>query len=209
VVDGRRATRQQKQAKTRADLLAAARRVFARRGYHAASVEEIAEEAGYSHGAVYSNFASKEDLFLALSEEYALERVRETAQPLYQDRELPENAREAADVWMRRVTDDPDTLILNLEFALHAARDPELRERYAHRAAALRLMIERALERRAEEEGIDLPLPAAELALVFRALGIGLGVERLHDPNLGRDELFGEFVALVLELITKSSREST
>ncbi|HZD71914.1 MAG TPA: helix-turn-helix domain-containing protein, partial [Actinomycetes bacterium] len=47
----------------------AARRVFARRGYHDASVEEVAEEAGFSKGAVYSNFTSKEDLFVTLLEQ--------------------------------------------------------------------------------------------------------------------------------------------
>lgn len=60
----RRLTREESQAQTRGRLLDAARTVFAGRGYHGASVEEIAEEAGYSKGAVYSNFESKEEIFL-------------------------------------------------------------------------------------------------------------------------------------------------
>lgn len=182
-------------------LLDAARHVFARRGYQAATVEEIAEQAGCSSQDVLATFPDKEEIFLALSEDFALTRVRETAEPLYQDRDLPASARGAADVWMRRVSEDPETLMLNLEFALQAARDPELRERYAQRAAAMRLMIERALERRAKDEGLELPLPVEEMALIIRALGIGLGVERLHDPNLGRDELFGEFLTILFDMI--------
>src|SRR5258708_19895226 len=75
----KRETRAEKQARTRAALLATAASVFAERGYQGASVEEIAERAGYSHGAVYSNFTGKEDLFFAVFEEYMAERARELA----------------------------------------------------------------------------------------------------------------------------------
>ena len=68
-------TRAESQVRTRDELLAAAARVFKRRGYERASVAEIAEQAGYSHGAVYSNFEGKEDLFLALYERWVAERV--------------------------------------------------------------------------------------------------------------------------------------
>ena len=74
-------------------LLDAARHVFARRGYQAATVEEIAEQAGCSSQDVLATFPDKEEIFLALSEDFALTRVRETAEPLYQDRDLPASAR--------------------------------------------------------------------------------------------------------------------
>ena len=75
----KRPSRAEKQAATRAQLIRAAASVFARRGFQAARVEEIAEEAGYSHGAVYSNFAGKEDLFLAVFEDYMTKRIEEVA----------------------------------------------------------------------------------------------------------------------------------
>ncbi len=75
-----RLTREQSKALTRERLLAAARTVFARRGFHGASVEEIAAEAGYSTGALYSNFDGKEDLFLALMEREIDEHAREIAE---------------------------------------------------------------------------------------------------------------------------------
>src|SRR6478752_2421839 len=96
----KRETRAEKQARTRAELLATAARIFARRGYNGASIEEIAEEAGYSHGAVYSNFDGKADLFLAVFEEYMAERARELAATqvdLAEDAPLEVRARALAD----------------------------------------------------------------------------------------------------------------
>jgi AcrR family transcriptional regulator len=83
----RRLSRDEQRARTRRDLLAAAATVFARNGYHATSVDMVAEAAGYTKGAVYSNFASKEELFLALIDEHldqavdTLEEIVATADP--------------------------------------------------------------------------------------------------------------------------------
>src|SRR5256885_1958970 len=73
----RRLSRQEKQAQTRVRLLRSAELVFAERGFFAASLDEIAARAGFSIGAVYSNFESKGDLFLALFEEHAAGQVRD------------------------------------------------------------------------------------------------------------------------------------
>src|SRR3984885_7184390 len=100
MVAARRLTRAEQQAQTRARLIDAAAKVFARRGFQAASVEEIAEEAGYSHGAVYSNFEGKADLFLAVFEDYMTERVGELADTqaaLAEDAPLEARARALAD----------------------------------------------------------------------------------------------------------------
>src|SRR3712207_4648784 len=102
-----RLTRAEKQAQTRDRLVDAAARVFARRGFHAASVEEIAEEAGYSHGAVYSNFSGKEELFIAVYEHRVASRVGDVT-ALVADRDAPlrDRARAAGDQWMERLTSD-------------------------------------------------------------------------------------------------------
>src|SRR6266545_5747427 len=132
-----RPTRSERQAKTRADLLAAAARVFARRGYDAASVGEIAEEAGYSHGAVYSNFEGKADLFLALYEDWVARRVAEIEAAWSREGTLAERARAAADDWMRTFANDPEPFLLRLEFTARAARDPELRRKLGTRVGAV------------------------------------------------------------------------
>jgi AcrR family transcriptional regulator len=196
-----RLTRTAKQAQTRARLIEAAASVFARRGFQAATIEEIAEEAGYSHGAVYSNFAGKEDLFLAVFEQYMSQRVEELSRAAEIGGSLAERARAGADQWMQRFAGDRDTFLLHLEFMIHAARNPHLSEQLDRRMATLRLEIERQLSSRAGRSGSALPLPAADLALILRALGIGLAVEALNQPGELDIHLYGDFVALVAAML--------
>jgi AcrR family transcriptional regulator len=203
----KRATRAEKQARTRAELLAAATRVFARRGYNGASVEEIAEEAGYSHGAVYSNFDGKADLFLAVFEEYMAERARELAATqvgLDEDAPLEVRARALADQWMERFASDRESFVLHLEFLGHADREPELAKRFGTRSAAMREAVARYISQYQEEAGAELAMPADDLALVLRALGIGLAVESLVSPDAVRDDLYGDFVELLVTFLRES-----
>ncbi|HEX4116292.1 MAG TPA: TetR/AcrR family transcriptional regulator [Solirubrobacteraceae bacterium] len=196
-----RLTRAAKQAQTRAHLVEAAASVFARRGFQSATIEEIAEEAGYSHGAVYSNFAGKEELFLAVFEQYMSQRVEEVARAAEIEGSFAERARAGADQWMQRFADDRDTFLLHLEFMIHAARNPHLSQQLGQRMAALRLEIERQLSSREALSDSALPLPAADLALILRALGIGLAVEALNQPGEINTGLYGDFVALVAGLL--------
>ena len=198
----KRETRAEKQARTRAELIAAAAKVFARRGYNGASVEEIAEEAGYSHGAVYSNFEGKADLFLAVFEDYMAERVRElaaTQAALPEDAPLEARARALADQWMDRLARDRESVVLHMEFIAHADRDPELAGRFGTRSAAMREAVAHYIAEYQEEAGVELALPADELALVLRALGIGLAVESLVSPDAVRHDLYGDFVELLVD----------
>jgi AcrR family transcriptional regulator len=202
----KRETRGERQARTRADLLAAAAKVFARRGYNGASVEEIAEEAGYSHGAVYSNFDGKADLFLAVFEDYMAQRARELAATqvvLDADAPLEVRARALADQWMERFAADRASFILHLEFLSTADRDPELARRFGTRSAAMREAVSRYISQYQEEAEVELPLPPDDLALVLRALGIGLAIEALVSPDAVREDLYGDFV----ELLVTSLRE--
>lgn len=199
----KRETRAEKQARTRAELTATAARVFAERGYRGASVEEIAERAGYSHGAVYSNFEGKAELFLAVFEEYMAERVRELAETqaaLPADAALEVRARALADQWMERLARDRESVVLHMEFIAHADREPELARRFGSRSAAMREAVARYIAQYQEEAGVELALPADELALVLRALGIGLAVESLVSPDSVRPGLYGDFVEQLVAL---------
>ncbi|HEY2141500.1 MAG TPA: TetR/AcrR family transcriptional regulator [Solirubrobacteraceae bacterium] len=197
----KRRSRAEKQAQTRTELIEAATRVFAHRGYQVATVEEIAETAGYSHGAVYSNFAGKEELFLAVFERYMAQRVQEVASATETEGSFVERSRAAADQWMQRFTEDRATFLLHLEFMIHAARNPHLSKQLGERMSALRLEIERYLTEREETAQTPLPLPAADLALILRALGIGLAVEALNAPGAIDTHLYGDFVALMAGLL--------
>lgn len=200
----KRESRAQKQARTRAELLDTAAKVFARRGYKGASVEQIAEEAGYSHGAVYSNFDGKADLFLAVLEEYMAERARELAETqadLAEDAPIELRARALADQWMERFAKDRESFLLHMEFVAHAGRDPKLAERFGTRSAALREAIAAYITHYQELEGIEADLAPDELALVLRALGIGLAIEALVSPGAVRQDAYGDFVELLVKLL--------
>lgn len=198
-----RLTRAEQQARTRTRLVETAARVFARRGFRAASVEEIADEAGYSHGAVYSNFDGKADLFLAVFEDYMAERVRELAETqaaLPEDAPLEVRARALADQWMDRLEHDRESVLLHMEFIAHAGRDPELARRFGSRSMAMREAIARYIADYLQETGLELTLPVDDVALILRALGIGLAIESLVTPDTVRHDLYGDFVELLVSL---------
>jgi AcrR family transcriptional regulator len=197
-------TQAERRRVTRQRLLDAAAVVFARRGFAAASVDEIAREAGYSTGAIYWHFKGKDDLFLAMAEEFAIDRVRELDEVIgATDVDPAERARAAGDQWMARLADDPVRFRVAIEFRNYAAERPEVREALANRVGAVREAAARQLERDADAGRIELPLPASDLAAVVRALGIGLAVEKLTDPDAIREELFGEFLAILFQLLAR------
>jgi AcrR family transcriptional regulator len=208
IVARRRLTRAESQAQTRTEVLAAAARVFARRGYEGASVGEIAEEAGYSHGAVYSNFADKEDLFLALYEQWVAERVAELNAERVEASTAGESARALVAAWLRRLAADPDAFLLRLEFTARAARDPELRAKLGARVGAVPLAIERLNERAGDGAGLEFSLPAGDVALALQALSLGLALEALANPGAVRPEVGGELAARLLDALTVHGRSA-
>ena len=125
-----RLSRAEQNDRNRALLLDAARRVFLERGYYAATLDQIADEAGFSKGAVYSRFASKADMFLALLEDRIAERAAENGQ-LAGELAGTGNFAALLDLAERAERGAPGWRLLVTEFRVHAARDPELNRRYA------------------------------------------------------------------------------
>lgn len=189
-----RVTREERKRRTRATLIEAAAEVFARRGFGAARVEEIAERAELTTGALYAHFASKQDLFLAVFEEFAAVRARQVE-------DSAGSLRSGADQWMRMLDEQPWRFWLHLEFASYAIDDAELRERFAVRVGAVRLAIARLLADRYE-----LTVTSEWLAAVIRALGMGLSIERLVDPDAIPAEMFGEAVELIVSACRRETR---
>jgi AcrR family transcriptional regulator len=204
----RRSRREERKEETRQELIASAIKVFAEQGFHGASLEQIAREAGYTTGAIYWHFGGgKDELFLAAFEAYALTRVGE----LEEIRErasggLPQRARAFADHWMARQAADPTFMVIALEFLVRSWRTPHLREAFATRAAALRLAVGRILEQEAKAAGVELPMPAQDIATALRELGVGLALAKLADPDAFPDRLYGDFVELFYELATGDER---
>jgi AcrR family transcriptional regulator len=199
--------REEQRALTRARLLDAAKRVFARRGFHAASVEEIAREAGATTGAIYSNFEGKEDLFLALFEEHVASQVAKYREIFARGTNLEERSRGGADDWMAYLREEPDSFPLLIEFWSYAIREPELRPRYAARLAAFRETFASLIEDGARDLGIELPPGFAErMGMVINALGNGLALEKLADPESVPDELLGSTIALMFQTLAAAAQ---
>lgn len=190
-------SRKEAQERTRERLLAAAAKVFARRGYHRATVDEIASEAGFTIGALYSNFAGKEELFLALADRQVEERVAEVgAIAAAAEGDGPsENAAEQFRAFLER---DPEWPLLFYEFWSLSVRNPELQGELARRRDAIRDALAEALERIAKRHGFELRFPAPVLATAIAASLNGLAFERAADPKALPDEVFAEFVTAVL-----------
>jgi AcrR family transcriptional regulator len=183
-----RLSRAEQNDRNRALLFAAARRVFLARGYHAATLEQIADEAGFSKGVVYSRFASKADMFLALLADRIAERAAQNAQAARAFAGsgdfaallgLAQQAEQAAPGWRLLVT----------EFRIHAARDPELNRRYAALHARTIEGIASSLTVISERGEESLPFPPRQLAELVLAIDTGLALEQQADPDAlgGRD----------------------
>jgi AcrR family transcriptional regulator len=182
----------------RDELLAAALRVFARRGYRQAGVDEIAAVAGYSKGALYWHFSGKEDLLLALLEERIDAPMREMVALLESAPPERDMSVEASREFARRLSRQRDAVLLEREYWSLAIRDPELRARYAEHQTELRGALARALEARARHLGTpDLPMAADDVARIVMSIIGGLAVDELIEPGSVRPELLGETLALV------------
>jgi AcrR family transcriptional regulator len=206
----RRLNREEKNEVTRRRLLDAAREVFGRRGYGSASLEEIAEEAGFSRGALYHHFESKEALFLDLLDERLTERMRhierafEDAEPTKEA--TVEQARQAANDAAEVFRQNREWRALYLEFVAHAGRNPDFRRQLALRSATCRDALTRVVRQRADEIGLDLPISAEQLAVTIEALAQGLGLEEMIDPDSVPEELFGTVLGFLLQGIAASGR---
>jgi AcrR family transcriptional regulator len=194
----------------RDELLTAALRVFARRGYAHAGVDEIATEAGYSKGALYWHFSGKEDLLLALLEERVDAPMRELVALLESAPPDRDMSVEASRAFARRLTEERDAVLLEREYWTLAIRDPELRSRYAERQAELRAAFAGALEARARHLGTpELSIPAEDVARIVMSVMGGLAVDELLEPGSVRPELVSETLALVYAGLVARAREPT
>jgi AcrR family transcriptional regulator len=204
-----RMTREQSKANTRERLLSAARTVFARRGFHGASVEEIASEAGYSTGALYSNFDGKEDLFLALMDREIEGHAREIAQAVETRTSVAERAKGGARQWMTMIEREPELLLLFMEFWAYGVRDPQVRPKVAARFAQMREVLTKLIADGVREFELELEMPAEHLAVAIDALADGIARQKLADPEAVPDDLMGKVLSLLFSAATRSAGTGT
>ena len=189
-------TREERRTQTRAELLDAAERLFADQGFHATSVDQVADHAGYTKGAVYSNFTSKEDLFLAVYERRVDRALPEVEAAFAESRTAIEGLeRITAASAARRSTED-GWLAVFFEFWAHVLRHAQLRKRFAEQHARLLDILEPAVVRAAAEQGTPLPEEPRKLAAARYAMQLGLELERLTQPDVVDAELATRMVRL-------------
>lgn len=198
-----RLTPERRRELTRTALVEAAAEVFARRGLEGASLEEIAEAAGFTRGAIYSNFGSKEDLILAVVDRYSQTLFESFAQRLDEAETLEEKTVAGAALWRDLIHRDPNLTALNLEFRLRALRNDAFRDRLLELQAQHIGRIADLIQRGAESVGIELKVPARDLAEILNAATVGLtelaAIEPGHSPHY--DALVEMFFRLIGESI--------
>jgi AcrR family transcriptional regulator len=182
----KRLTRKEKQAETRQRLLSAAERVFLRRGLQGSSVEEIAAEAGFTRGAFYSNFKSKDELFVELLQDRVYRQYAEMAEQAQEQPGTPRDrlrwgAERRRDVQKRE--EGSWLFRLWLECLTQAARDEEFRELAASFWSGNRTLLAGQIKATFEEVGRKPPLPPDQIATEMIALDVGLAVQHLVDPE--------------------------
>lgn len=182
----------------REELLTAALRVFAHRGYRQAGVDEIAREAGYSKGALYWHFSAKQELLSALLEERIDAPMRELVALLGSAPPERDMSVEATREFARQLAEQREAVQLDREYWSLAIRDSELRARYIERQTQFRSALAEALAARARHLGTpNLPVPAEEVARIVISIVDGLASDELIEPGSIRPELLGEALALI------------
>jgi AcrR family transcriptional regulator len=195
-----RLTRQEHKSQTREQLIDAAAAVFAKRGFEAATLDEIAAAAGYTKGAVYSNFKSKTDLMVALIERRVALQSDQYSQR-FEGLDL-----ETATRGLEAHSDQPleperEWLILAVEFWLHAMRDERTRllvaDEYEHARSVVADVI---VKMGYGADGHEAPFEPREMAIIIEALGTGLSLQAALDPDHVRMGLVGEVLVKLLGL---------
>jgi AcrR family transcriptional regulator len=200
----KRLTRAEKRAQTREALIAAAERVFIREGFQGASVEKITAEAGFSRGAFYSNFSSKEELFAEVLQERVYSLYRQmVVDRLEEPDRMPserETGEQLAEMQASRIGRSMFSLWLELLAA--ASRDKQFKGLAAGFWSGNRALTAQLIQA-AERPEAPLPVSADHLATASIAFDIGLAIQHFVDPEAVPLELYPE----LFELLFRPLRE--
>jgi AcrR family transcriptional regulator len=196
--------RSARRAETRARLLQAAAEAYALHGFGGATLDEVAAQAGMTKGAVYDHFGSKENLLLALMEEYLAGQV--AAQLVLFDRERTTSERPLAgsEDWMARLHESPDRFRLFVELWTHAQRDERLRRHLAGALRTLHATFTGFAAASAADADADVPTPVGapeQFANVALGLGIGLAMLKLTDSDTIPDSLLGVVLSMLIRAL--------
>lgn len=191
----RRLTRQEQQEQTRARLIETADRMFAEGGINAASLRSLCERAGFSQGAFYSNFASKEDLLLCVLERHIHQEVA-LMRGLVSSSDCAglEGALARLADRLAQIAWDPYLSLLSIELQLHAQRDPQFAQRTCEVKAASLNEFTTLLEDFIARYDLTPVIATPDLARGLYALWSGLALQGSIKEALPRDQVFLSFL---------------
>lgn len=178
-----RLSRKESHARTRERLIETATELFLADGYNATSLEKVASDAGYSKGAVYSNFATKHELGLAVLDAVRMDRALRLADAFAPEHSLEQRLDSFAR-WAEENIGDVGWTALEVEFATSTRHVAGVAGELSERRRTVTDLVAGLIAGQAEELGLDLPVPPEEAAVQLLSLGIGLGVQRAFDPEL-------------------------
>ena len=194
-------TPERRRAMTRQHLLDAAAIVFARNGFHGSTLDEVAATAGFSKGAVYSNFKSKDDLFLELFHERVDRQFAVVSEAL--DTGSHDHSEQFPRILQLLRSDpfpwDGSFVTLWLEFVLYARRNPDAQKKLAASAQRARVQVQALIEHEYEAAGVSPKYPTADLAEIGMALFNGLGIDRLVDPSAVTDQMLDTTLSFLFD----------
>jgi AcrR family transcriptional regulator len=191
-----RLTPQRRRELTRQTLIDAAAEVFARKGFVAASLDEIAELAGFSRGAIHHHFDSKEDLFLAVLERHNERLLAAFEQRIGSAQPFPIDPAVNAAQWREIHADDGDDVLLMLEFRSYVLRNPALRQRLADVEQRAVTATAEMLAADAKRAGLGWRLPVEEVAELLHTMSRSL-LERNAVIGSDSEALMRNFLAMV------------
>lgn len=202
-------TPSRRRAVTRERLVTAAVQVFARKGVLGASVEEICEAAGYTRGAFYSNFESRDELCVAMLHLHGgayLEAARRAVEQL--DRlsgsvdELVDNA---VEVFMASMSDEPSDILAMNELRLYAAREPAVRQAFLEVDAQLTPAFAEMIGGGLARFGLDLALPADQVIGLLHAVYDQTALDQIIGGKAPNSPLVGERLAAVMRALVRAA----
>lgn len=195
-------TPERRMERTRSALVASARHVFATRGFEGASLDEIAEAAGYTRGAIYKHFENKEDLFFAVVDAFNTDVLDNFAEQLELDAGSALDARQTAATWIKALTGHKEMWALSLEFSLYLYRNPSVRQRSAEWRRQNRATVAAFIEHHTAATGIRLKVPAETVAGILLTASDGFVQAARVDADA--EDLFATFLELFLPAIIEN-----
>jgi AcrR family transcriptional regulator len=191
-------TRDQQRRQTRERLLSSALEVFEARGYSDSTLEEIAERAGHTRKAVYSNFSGKGELLLEIVERRFQAHIDRIQALLDEETSTEHKTIDVGSAFAEYLSQEQAWGKLLHEFRSVASRDEQIGARFRDCYRARKEIIVRLLAHEAASRGIELSVPIERVAMGIFALFTGLSVEKTIDPEGVDEALFGEMLGLIV-----------